>query len=159
MGSMRNGCGDDLFVLFSAKGAFIKGFGHEMWERCPIETAYEDVPACFSAAVQEPAFSPDQVTFCCWFSNDLGRWSSADIPPFDPNENGSNEMLDALSGDSQKYLSFVLEYYEIEANADSVSSVFNHTPITIELAQSLNSEIEYTYLLKELSEINYPVAP
>ncbi|VEL96903.1 hypothetical protein ALT761_01896 [Alteromonas sp. 76-1] len=29
MGSMKNGCGDDFFVLFNQDGCFVKGFDHE----------------------------------------------------------------------------------------------------------------------------------
>ncbi len=32
MGSMRNGCGDDYFILFSSAGVALKGFAHE----CPM---------------------------------------------------------------------------------------------------------------------------
>ncbi len=158
MGSMRNGCGDDLFVLFSAYGAFVKGFDHERWEQYPVKDAYATVSACFSEAVQEPAFSPEQVTFCCWFSNEVEKWNYAEIPPLDPDENGSNEMLDILGGDPDKYLTFAQEYYEIEVSADSVAAVFNHTSMTIALAQSLNPEIEFKSLLEDLAQISYPIA-
>lgn len=37
MGSMRNGSGDELFVLFNHAGCFIKGFAHEC-QMSPYQT-------------------------------------------------------------------------------------------------------------------------
>ncbi len=158
MGSMRNGSGDDLFVLFSKAGAFAKGFNHEQWEEFPEDLAYKDVPACFAKAVAEPAFVPEQVTFCCWYSEDKGQWEEASIPPHDCEENGSAWMLSELYGDPIKYVEFAEEYYEVDLDSEAVRSVYQHVPMTIALAHSLNSEIDYQQLLSDLEEIGYPVS-
>ena len=158
MGSMRNGSGDDLFALFSASGAFVKGFSHEQWEDFPIDEAYREVPTCFAQAVSEPAFSPEQVTFCCWYAEVRGLWEEASIPPFDREENGSAWMLSEIDGDASKYVEFAKEYYEIDINEAAVRSVYLHVPMTIELATSLNAEIDFSILMSDLVEIAYPIA-
>ena len=158
MGSMRNGSGDDLFILFSASGAFVKGFSHEQWEEFPADEAYREVASCFAEAVSEPAFSPELVTFCCWYAIARGRWEEAAIPPFDCEENGSAWMLSEIDGDATKYTEFAKEYYEVEIDEGAVRSIYNHVPMTVELAKSLNAEVDYRALMSDLAEIGYPVA-
>src|SRR5215475_12894352 len=48
MGSMRDGCGDDLFALFNATGCFLKGFAHAAPMR-DWPGVLELVPAEFAA--------------------------------------------------------------------------------------------------------------
>lgn len=158
MGSMRNGSGDDLFVLFSAAGAFVKGFSHEQWEEFPVDEAYREVPACFAEAVSEPAFSPEQVTLCCWYAEVRGVWEEAAIPPFDSEENGSADMLSEIDGDATKYVEFAKEYHEIAVDEEAVRSIYLHAPMTVELAKSVNAEIDYGALISDLEEIGYPIA-
>src|SRR5262245_33579514 len=61
MGSMRDGCGDDLFALFNEHGCFLKGFAHEAEmspyrERpnCMWPGVLEGVPKEFAAALEQP---------------------------------------------------------------------------------------------------------
>ena len=157
MGSIRNGSGDDLFVLFSASGAFVKGFNHEQWEEFATDEAYREVPSCFANAVSESAFSPEHVTFCCWYAEDREIWEEAAIPPFDCEENGSAWMLSEIGGDAVRYVEFAKEYYEIDIDEMAVQSVYSHLPMTIELAKLLNAEVDYLALMRDLAEIGYPV--
>lgn len=158
MGSMRNGSGDDLFILFSGAGAFLKGFDHEQWQEFPAEKAYGDVPACFAVAVSEPAFSPEQVTFCLWYAEDRGMWEEAFVPPHDSKENGSAWMLSGIVCGVTGYVEFARDYYEIDISEAAVHSIYNHVSMTEELAKSLNAEIDFEALRGDLAEIGYPVA-
>ncbi len=69
MASMRNGCGDDYFILFTQYGAIIKGFWHEsplspygnggkVWDGILTEAPQE-----FAGFLAEPAFSINDTTF------------------------------------------------------------------------------------------------
>jgi hypothetical protein len=158
MGSMRNGSGDELFAHFSDHGVFIKGFDHEKWEEFPAQKAYKDVPACFSSALTEVAFSLNEVTLCIWFSSEKAEWYYADIPSFDSDKNFSSWMLDIYDGNPNKYLVFAAEYYEIEAALEPIVAIFNHVEMTSDLAYSLNPEVDYQSLLADLGEIGSPVA-
>jgi len=73
MASMRNGSGDEYFILFNDKGAIIKGFAHES-PMSPYANDAEkvwagvldDVPSDFKRFLSEPAFSIEDTTFCIW---------------------------------------------------------------------------------------------
>jgi hypothetical protein len=67
MASMRDGCGDDWFLLFDSVGAALKGFAHEL----AVDQSFganirAQVPGEFSAFLDEPAFSMQNATFCFW---------------------------------------------------------------------------------------------
>ena len=158
MGSMRNGQGDDLFALFDAAGVFIKGLDHErLTHEAAPGALYSSVPPVFEAGVNEPAFSPDRATFCCWRgSGDEGwNWSSQGAPDGD----GSDWMLSVLDGDPESYLDFARQYYEVELDLDLVRLIYRHAPITPELAGRLNPDIDFEALQADLEEIGYPASP
>lgn len=159
MGSMRNGSGDDLFVLFNKDGAFIKGFDHEIFyglKSAPQEV-YRDVPECFNGGVTEPAFSPENVTFCYWRKDTDSHWYVARIPIFEDHHDGSAWMLAGLDGDPSSYISFTSEYYEKEIDQICVARVYRHEPMSLDLATSLNVAVDYQALTRELIEIGYPI--
>lgn len=64
---MRDGSGDDWFLLFDQAGAAIKGFAHELTDGSTLsKNIQSQVPADFSSFLHEPAFSMDYATFCYW---------------------------------------------------------------------------------------------
>lgn len=77
MASMRNGSGNDYFILFNKYGAIIKGFAHEslmspyandlkkVWKGI-----FEKVPIEFESFLSEPAFIIEDTTFCIWRKNE-----------------------------------------------------------------------------------------
>src|SRR5437867_3802029 len=73
MASLRNGSGDEYFILFNPHGAITKGFAHESpmspyatQSGKPWSGVLDDVPDEFKAFLSEPAFSIDDATFCIW---------------------------------------------------------------------------------------------
>jgi hypothetical protein len=67
MASMRNGCGDDWFLLLDAAGAALKGYAHELADDAELpHNIQAQVPANFASFLQEPAFSMECATFCYW---------------------------------------------------------------------------------------------
>src|SRR5262245_65269722 len=71
MASMRNGQGDDFFILFNNSGAIIKGFDHESpmspYAHKPKRVwpgVLDDVPDVFRSFLDEPAFTIEDTTFC-----------------------------------------------------------------------------------------------
>ncbi len=159
MGSMRNGQGDDLFVLFNAAGAFIKGLDHERFRaEGSARDIYALVPPAFSSGVGEPAFSPDHATFCCWRTFEADRWEWASSQTSREGGDGSDWLLAGLDGNPETYLSFARDYYEIEADAEAVRLVHQRAPITSMLATRLNPEINFQALQQDLVEIGYPIS-
>jgi len=157
MGSIRNGSGDDVFVLFNSQGCFLKGFSHEFFNKEKTAKGfYEGIPPAFISGSVEPAFTPNNVSFCCWRHMDDVDWSSAvSEETLDPN---TFFLLECLYGDQHVYRNFVADYYEIEADIEHISSVFQTKPMTIELAKVMNSEVDYSVLLEDLNGISYPVS-
>ena len=158
IGSMRNGSGDELFVLFNTFGAFIKGFDHERWDRSiSAAEVYGPVPSCFLGGTKEPAFSPNQVTFCYWRTFEDDRWHTASVRLRPGKGDGSEWMLSHLDGDPASYLSFAKSSYERELTASSVAAVYDHVPMSLALATSLAQGIDHQALTEELVEIGYPM--
>lgn len=158
MGSRRNGSGDEMFVLFNNAGAFIKGFDHERWdENLTLDYFYGSVPPGFTDGTTEPAFSPNLVTFCCWRTTMSDHWDFAQVPQLLAVDDGSAGMMSELDDDPASYLSFARDYYEAEFDVRSVAAIYCHTPMTLALATSLNSATDYPTLIRDLSEIGYPI--
>ena len=66
MASMRNGQGDDYFMVFTGGVAFVKGFEHEQ-PRADPATVFHGLPTALAAQRTEAAFSMNDVTYGGWF--------------------------------------------------------------------------------------------
>lgn len=160
MGSMRNGQGDDFFVLFNAEGAFIKGFVHDaaiVSERVPAEFFYRGLPLEFEECAKEPAFSPERVTFCVWRLNGQRSWSHSGNPLPGADADGSASLLTMLDGSPETYHAWAMDYYERDIPLESVAAIYRHEPLTEALIQALNPEQRLAFLRDDLEEIAYPV--
>jgi len=100
MGSMRNGCGDEFFVLFNQHGCFIKGFAHDSamssWctdEQKPWEGLLKGLPNEFKEAAEEPAFSMDNISFCLWRSFQDAEWQIGEFEFEDDDDPDGSEYL------------------------------------------------------------------
>jgi len=81
---MRNGCGDDCYIMFTTAGAFIRGFDHESpmtpWRTDPPQLwpgLIDDVPDTLRAFLAETAFAYDDVfaaTYVLWHQNAESGW-------------------------------------------------------------------------------------
>lgn len=158
MGAIQNGSGDEVFILFNSVGCFLKGFSHEYQnDSVPSDAFYREVPSAFSTASREPAFSPEYVTYCYWQFFDGEGWKSCVSPDdIDPD---AYFLIEELDGNPRTYLTFALEYYEVELDLETIDSIYRYEPVTKGMAQKLNPEIVYPDLVAELEEIGYPCAP
>ncbi|MBK1884514.1 hypothetical protein JIN85_19010 [Luteolibacter pohnpeiensis] len=79
MASMRNGCGDDWFVLLGASGfAGIKGLAHEYPSARDAELVRRiraALPRELAEFATEPAFHWDSTSFCYWHLAGDASWS------------------------------------------------------------------------------------
>jgi hypothetical protein len=156
MGSVRNGSGDDVFVLFNATGCFLKGFSHEYPNpSISAEAYYADVPEAFGDAAREPAFSPDNVSFCAWRRNDGSAWqSSVDAQTLNPR---MFFLLENLDGDPAGYKMFAEDYYERDIDLDAVAGILRGEPISPATAKTLNADAAFDDLRADLNEIGFPI--
>ena len=99
MASMRNGCGDDWFMLFDPHGAALKGFAHEYPLAGDVSFSariQETVPAVFASFLREPAFSMDLASFCIWRRRADPTWSvvaPANALRTRPSRSGCNPLV------------------------------------------------------------------
>jgi len=163
MGSMRNGSGDDWFLLFGAFGAAIKGLAHETSiarDKDFVKEIQRRVPPAFSSFLTEPAFSMDWSSYCYWRGREDSVWHKVVHP--DPvlsrSDDGSAEYLALLFEPAPSYAEFAKWYYEIDLPLSSIESIYTHTPLTDRLVRSLNAEMTIAEAREFAAEIGYPVA-
>lgn len=166
MASMRNGSGDDYFLLFTHSGAIMKGFWHESpmspYAQEPKQLCsgiFDEVPECFKGFLSEPAFRIEDTTFCLWRQNGDQQWRTGNIEyPEESDPDGSEYLLAMLKNDPVMYLEFAEEYYEKKIPLSVVRQIYEHQPLTDEMVISLNSEALLGDLEAEINEIGYPKA-
>jgi len=165
MASMRNGSGDDYFILFNSHGAIVKGFAHESpmspWAGDAEKVwpgVLDQVPPEFEDFLSEPAFSMSATTFCIWRRIEDESWQAGQIQyPEDEDPDGSEDLLSILDGNPKTYREFAEEYYECGVDLESVISIYEHQPLTSGLVKKLNPEVSLESLTSDLEEIDYPV--
>ena len=177
MASMRNGSGDELYVLFSPSGVAIKGFAHESFMSPFGEKRFTPVvqrelalypglltgfPDVLGAFLTEPAFSLEQTTFLVWRLPTDTQWHVGDIVWPAPNEagqdpDGSQELLSPLEGAPEDYVSYAEEYFERTVSVEDVAHVLALRPLEASLVERLGSERDLDELREDLEEIGYPL--
>ena len=159
MGSVSNGSGDELFALFNIHGAFLKGFAHESDAAAiPSRHFYRDLPIQFEECLREPAFSPDDVTFCVWRLIDQSHWSCSKLDlSVCCGTDGSADMLSMFDGVPATYRAWAIEYYERDLPLEAIESVYEHRALTEQLVVALNPLQSLQRLNSQIVEIGYAV--
>jgi len=165
MASIRNGSGDDLFLLFDKNGAIMKGFDHESnmspYQFTPQKIwpgIYDTVPASFKDFLEEPAFTAPDCTFCVWREMKDTAWHCGEIeyPAGDRDPDGSERILALFNNNPQSYCDWAGEYYEKEIPLDAVVKIYGHEPLSIKLVHALNADLALKDLEKDIAEIGFP---
>ncbi len=165
MASMRNGSGDEYFLLFTPAGAILKGFAHE-YPMTPYRTSppqvwpgiLDAVPAVFRSFLTEPAFNIEATTFCIWREHGDASWRRGPIAfPAGKDPDGSAYLLAILDGDPQTYWVWAADYYEQPVSLAAVRAVYRHQPLTHDLVATLNPAMTLGDLASDAAEIDYPV--
>jgi len=162
MASMRNGCGDDWFLLFDPHGAALKGFAHEYplaGDASFSARIQQTVPTVFGSFLHEPAFSMDMTTFCLWRRRTDTIWSVV-LPAsgrVSPEQDGSAELLGILDGNPETYRVEAMDSYEREIPLFSVRALYEHQALTDQLVASLKKKLALSDIKEDALEIGYPV--
>jgi len=164
LASMRNGSGDDYFILFNAHGAILKGFAHEApmspYAREPKQVwpgVLDEVPNEFADFLTEPAFSINDTTFCLWRRYSDSKWQTGDVKyPADDDPDGAEDLLGLLTGGVCDYQEFAQSYFEKALPLSAIEYVYQQRPLTNEFVALLNPEIDLASLRDDIEEINYP---
>jgi hypothetical protein len=154
MASMRDGSGDDWFLLLDQTGAAIKGFAHELADGIALsKNIQSQVPTNFSSFLSEPAFSMQHATFCYWRKEGDSSWTTVSGGPDD---DGASEMLALLVSGPSGYKAWAEEYFEVPVDLDAVAAVFSHRPLNDSIILALNPEADIGFVYEQAQEIGYP---
>lgn len=165
MGSMRNGEGDDFYVLFNASGCFIKGFAHET-QMTPYKATphrvwlgvLDSVPGEFAECLAEPAFTIEDTTFCIWRRYEDSAWERGEIAfPEASDPDGSADLLALLDGNPKSYQEWAEEYYERRVGIRAIQHIYAHRPLTEAIVTRLNPDLSLLDLAEDIHEIGYPM--
>lgn len=167
LASMRNGSGDSYFILFGSAGAIIKGYAHESaMARHSVDTGevwpgvLDQVPPEFETVLEDPAFVPEETTFCIWRRRGELVWQTGKIEfPDSDSPDGSEELLFILDGKPETYATWASEYYERQIPVDAVAEIYAHKPLTQQLVSRLNPDCVLADLESDLDEIGYHRKP
>jgi hypothetical protein len=165
MASMRDGCGDEWWILFDQSGwAAIKGLAHESsaWSRYGEKLSWAIqrlIPGELKRFSTEPAFGWEATSFAYIQTAGADTWLRVnDLTDYAEEEAGELELLRHLIGGPSDYADFARDYYEVELDAQPVASIFAICPITEELVKSVNPNVSLSDIADELhSQIQYPV--
>ncbi|MGW7607020.1 hypothetical protein ACWGKW_07005 [Streptomyces sp. NPDC054766] len=168
--SMRDGSGDEFSIVFSAVGAYIRGFAHESHmspyaNDGPWPGVLDDVPEPFRSCVEEPAFADEDgmpvVTACAWREVGDEAWNTGTIefPDDGASDPDGSEHLFRLLADrsAEAFQHFAEDYYEIPLPLAAIQHVFALRPLTSEVVAALNPEAAMGALAKDIAEIGYPL--
>lgn len=162
MGSMRNGGGDEWFILFGPFGAAIKGFAHESEMASNDQFAKEvqrQLPQSFSTFLHEPAFSMQRVTYCYWRALNDMTWRRAILPNATKAkvEDGSAEYLALLTEPAASYVEYANWYYELDIPLEIVEKIYAQQPLNRTLIDALNESATDDEVEEFAAEIGYPM--
>ncbi|MCX5586028.1 hypothetical protein [Streptomyces erythrochromogenes] len=172
---MDNGSGDDYAVVFSAAGAYARGFAHESrmspWGGEDVEVwpgLVDDVPEVFRPYVTEPAFCDDdgdgpvpRVTVVFWREAADGAWRTGPVEtPEGPGGygDGARDLFEVLAaGTPEAYRDFAEDYHERSVDLDAIRHVFALRPLTGDVVGALNPEADPGVVAGAVAATGYPV--
>ncbi|MFI7006428.1 hypothetical protein [Streptomyces sp. NPDC050145] len=173
MASMRDGVGGEYSIVFSAAGAYVRGFDHESlmspWARMSTPKVWpgvlDDVPDEFRPYVVEPAFCDKggipTVTCCLWRGVGDAAWQTGTIAfpeEGDGDPDGANVLFELLVDRSpEAYAAWASDYYETPVDVGAVRTLLGQRPLTAEVAEILNPHVDFADLAEDVVEIGYPV--
>ncbi|MEW1860557.1 hypothetical protein AB0399_09265 [Streptomyces sp. NPDC088194] len=171
MASMRDGSGNEWSIVFSAAGAYVRGFDHKSpmsphgsGNDEPWPGVLDSVHEAFREFVEEPAFCDEDkmpvVTACLWRGGDDSCWQTGEIefPEEGTDPDGADALFELLADRSpDAYIRFVEDHYETSPDPAAVTAVLGLQPLTATLVASLNPDVTVESLATDLAEIGYAV--
>jgi hypothetical protein len=164
LATIRNGSGDRIFFVFNCSGCLIKGFSHES-SMSPFYSGnysvwpgvLEKVHINFRKYLQEASLIPEETTFCIWRNYSDNSWQSGEIIyPDTEDPDGSIKLLSLLFCNPAQYQNWAMEYYEVNIEIESVSSIFSHKLLSEDIVYNINSQASIDMISNDIQEIGYP---
>ncbi len=160
-----NGCGDVVFMHFTTRGCFIKGFAHESSmspyaraDRQVYPGVLDSVPKEFNSSLKEPAFETEATTFALWRLVTDKAWSRGvyELPENDYGD-GSQDLLEPITYSAKQFSDWLADNYETEIAVEVVESVFDGEPLTKKAMSKLNPTSPINEIVKAVGETGYPI--
>lgn len=151
MGSMRDGEGNEFFILFLENGAI----GNLIVKNVPIDKSFrtgdvfDSVPNVYRHFGFEPAFQVKDSSLLFWWDTDKQSWlCKTKLKKYN--------YLGFLIGDPNVYLNFANAYYEVNIDLEAIEYFFSFKVANEEKVKALNPEISLENIKEDLDEIGYP---
>ena len=159
VGIVKNGQGDDLFVVFDSSGCFMKGLVHDIPLAGDSETLNrlrESIPETFKHHLAEPAFTCNEGTFFAWCDSEESGWNSTTELVVD-SDDGSGYLLNFLKLTPASFQEWAEENYETDIEIKAVASIYESVPLTNELVKNLNGNLSLGVIRQVAAKIGYPI--
>jgi len=158
MGSMRDGEGNDYFILFSPGGTAMKGcFIEGGASGGLLDEIRSSMPSKFRNFVNEPAFSINESSFVAWFDERNDEWTKIGAPEGQAREGDGSEYLTGwIRGDGIFYRDWASVYYEKSIDLSLVRHIFNFQPLDVVSLKRLDIDLDERQLFEDINEIGYP---
>ncbi|MBR2564210.1 MAG: hypothetical protein IKE29_06270 [Paenibacillus sp.] len=173
-GSVDNGTGDHLHVLFTNTGTLIKGFDHESplspYAREDGEIypgMYEGIPEELHSILcqHEEELNREDVTCCIWQEGDDLKWKTGSWMKYalaEEHETDAEGGLDFLLGyieeTPEAYIDWAEGYYDMqEMSLAAVTEIYNHAPVNADLIRRLNPNRKVSVAMDEIKECGWAV--
>jgi len=165
---MRDGCGDQMMILFLNTGCVINGLAHEFYLGKEIKKDLtQGIPEIYNEFIFGEPVSSSGTNFCLW-TNSSGEWQTGKIGT---NYDGSQELLNIFDGNPQTYIDWALDYFfdgsqdEDEDDDDykakptsfePVAEIYQGKKLTKEMVLLLDKNFDdWKRLEEDLKEIDY----
>ncbi len=146
MASMRNGSGDDWFIVFAPAGVFVKAFWHE-YPHEDVAAIYAGLPKPLVPQLTEGAFAMEDVTFGGY--HDGAAWTLRG------NAAPMADDLAILRGAPAAYRAYAAAYFDATLPAAAVAHVLAGKKLDGKLVAALGSERTLADLKDDLAGIGY----
>jgi len=159
MGSMRDGEGNDYFILFSPAGTAMKGCFLDAGTQGVdlINEIHSSMPARFSDFMHEPAFSMDESSFVAWFDDAHHTWIKIGASHnLETADDGSAWLTQWIRKGAGFYREWAAHYYEEPIDLGLVEHVFSFQPLDIVSIRRLGLKLDEHQLFEDIDEIGYP---
>ncbi|MGF9698600.1 hypothetical protein [Paenibacillus sp. MABNR03] len=173
-GSIDNGAGDHLHVLFTSYGTLIKGFDHES----PLSPharedgevypgMYDEVPEALLTILRDhgEALELEDVTFCVWQEGNDPQWKAGSWIQQALKEEGEDDatggadfLLGYIEETPEAFADWAEGYYDTqELSLSALTEVYEGKPVTASLIRELCPARDIEAALDELHQRGYVV--
>ncbi|RIX46539.1 hypothetical protein D3P08_25960 [Paenibacillus nanensis] len=157
---IRNGAGDDVYIVFAPEGVVIKGFDHES-EMSPHARddyevwpgIYDQAPAPLIARIDADSMSREDVTFCLWREAGDASWKTGTVDNPEGLDDGSDFLLGMIYHSAVDYVEWAQDYYEMDVATDVVEHLFAGHMLTKDMVEKVVSGDHAENAFKELQSL------